>query len=74
MATAPSPTSTFLDGLADELLAISGVLAHAVGEVEWKCAKADRFREAMRGRAVEFRGTSLALRQLADLVDGRHQH
>ncbi|MCC6224973.1 MAG: hypothetical protein IT195_01025 [Microthrixaceae bacterium] len=72
MATAASPTSRFVDGLADEILAISGVLNRAIGEAEWQCAKADRFRDAMQGRVLELSAFSLDLRRLADLVDGRH--
>lgn len=72
MPTSISATSYFLSQQADELVEIGSALTRATADIEWSCAKADRFREAMRGRILLATGASMALRNLADRVDGRH--
>ncbi|MEI2655472.1 MAG: hypothetical protein V9G12_25600 [Microthrixaceae bacterium] len=66
MTASNAPTVAFFRDAADELFAIGALLTRAVHEVEWTCAKADRFRSAMDGRSVEATGLYLSLQGVAD--------
>ena len=54
-----------LNERADDLIYVGRKLANNAQGVKWTCAKADRYRAAMRARETEFRRVAAQLHELA---------
>ncbi len=54
-----------LDERADDLIYVGRKLSSNAESVSWTCAKADRYRAAMRAREQEFRKVAAQLHEMA---------